>query len=91
VLEGASALAVAMALCCAGSELATALGVAGASISVITALTVALASAAPRALRPLVPSAEGLACIILQARARARGARRRPRRAPQGRLSARAP
>jgi len=83
VLEGASALAVAMALCCAGSELATALGVAGASISVITALTVALASAAPRALRPLVPSAEGLACIILQARARARAAPAAARAAPR--------
>ena len=66
VVEGASALAVALVICFLGSELAAALGFAGASISVITAVTVALATAAPRHLRSLIPSAEGLACIILQ-------------------------
>lgn len=65
-MEGASALAVALVICFLGSELAAALGFAGASISVITAVTVALATAAPRHLRSLTPSAEGLACIILQ-------------------------
>ena len=66
VLEGASALAVALAVCFVGSELAAALGVPGATISVVTALTVVLATAVPRLLQGLVPSAEGLACIILQ-------------------------
>ena len=66
VLEGASALAVALGVCFMGSELAVALGFPGATISVVTGLTVAMATAVPGLLRGLVPSAEGLACIILQ-------------------------
>ena len=66
MLEGASALAVAFGVCFAGSELAAALGFPGATISVVTGLTVAAATAVPGLLQGLVPSAEGLACIILQ-------------------------
>ena len=56
VLEGASALAVALAVCFVGSELAAALGFPGATISVVTALTVAMATAVPRLLQGLVPA-----------------------------------
>ena len=66
VLEGASALAVALGVCFVGSELAGALGFPGATISAVTGLTVAMATAVPGLLQGLVPSAEGLACIILQ-------------------------
>ena len=66
VLEGATALALAAAICHAGTSIAAALKYRGGSITVITALTVALATAFPRLLAPLTASGEGLAAILMQ-------------------------
>jgi uncharacterized membrane protein len=66
VLEGATALAVSAAICCAGTALAGAMRYRGGGITVITFLTVALATAAPRLVAPLTASGEGLAAILMQ-------------------------
>ncbi|KAL3143469.1 hypothetical protein ABBQ38_002280 [Trebouxia sp. C0009 RCD-2024] len=66
VLEGATAVGVACLICQLGSQGAQALGLPGAVIPVVTGITVALATAAPQMLKPLVPSAEGLAAILMQ-------------------------
>ncbi|GAB4821763.1 hypothetical protein N2152v2_008809 [Parachlorella kessleri] len=66
VLHGATALALAAAICFAGSSIAAALRYKGGSITVITAITVVLATAVPRLLAPLTASGEGLAAILMQ-------------------------
>jgi len=66
VLEGLTAVAISACICHAGTCAAAALGAPGQSITIITGITVALATAAPKLLAPLVPSAEGLAQILMQ-------------------------
>ncbi|PRW59633.1 putative membrane -like [Chlorella sorokiniana] len=66
VLHGATALAVAAAICFAGTQIAQALRYKGGSITVITAITVTLATLFPRLLAPLRASGEGLAAILMQ-------------------------
>jgi uncharacterized membrane protein len=64
-LPSATAVALAACLCHAGALLSSALGAPGGTIPAATALTVALATAAPRALAPLVPSGEAVANVLL--------------------------
>ncbi|PSC76722.1 putative membrane -like isoform X2 isoform A [Micractinium conductrix] len=66
VLHGATALALAAAICFAGTSIATALRYTGGSITVITAITVTLATLFPAVLAPLRASGEGLAAILMQ-------------------------
>ncbi|KAF5841251.1 hypothetical protein DUNSADRAFT_13705 [Dunaliella salina] len=66
ILEGLTALTISAVICHIATCLAGALGAPGQSITIITALTVMLATAAPKALAPLVGSAEGLAQILMQ-------------------------
>ena len=66
VLQAATALALSATICHIGVESARASGVAGGGIPFITVITVLLATAAPKALTPLVPTAEGLAAILMQ-------------------------
>ena len=66
VLQAATALALSATICHIGVESARAFGVAGGGIPFITVITVLLATAAPKALTPLVPTAEGLAAILMQ-------------------------
>lgn len=66
VLHGATALALAAAICFAGTSIAAALRYKGGSITVITAITVTLATLFPRLLAPLRASGEGLAAILMQ-------------------------
>lgn len=66
VLEGATALGLACLICQLGSRGARMLGLPGAVIPVVTGITVALATSVPQVLRPLVPSAEGFAAILMQ-------------------------
>ena len=66
VLQAATALALSATICHIGVESARACGVAGGGIPFITVITVLLATAAPKALTPLVPTAEGLAAILMQ-------------------------
>ena len=68
VLEGATALALSMVLCWAGSWLASLWGLSGTLIPIATALTVALATLFPTLLQPLVASGEGIAAIVLHVR-----------------------
>lgn len=73
VLHGATALALAAAICFAGTQAAAALKYKGGSITLITAITVTLATLFPRLLAPLRASGEGLAAILMQARCVAAG------------------
>ncbi|EFJ49253.1 hypothetical protein VOLCADRAFT_120770 [Volvox carteri f. nagariensis] len=66
VPEGLAALSISAAVCYVCVSAARVWGIPGQSITLITALTVALATAAPRQLAPLVPSAEGLAQLLMQ-------------------------
>ena len=66
VLQAATALALSATICHIGVESARACGVTGGGIPFITVITVLLATAAPKALTPLVPTAEGLAAILMQ-------------------------
>ena len=66
-MEALAALSVSAGICYVGVAAARTWGVPGQAITIITALTVALATLAPRRLAPLVPSAEGLAQILMQA------------------------
>lgn len=66
LLEGLTSLTISAVICHVATCLASALGAPGQSITIITALTVMLATAAPKALAPLVGSAEGLAQILMQ-------------------------
>ncbi|KAL4435946.1 hypothetical protein ABPG77_000708 [Micractinium sp. CCAP 211/92] len=66
VLHGATALALASAICFVGTQVAAAMRYKGGSITVITAITVTLATLFPRLLAPLRASGEGLAAILMQ-------------------------
>lgn len=66
VYSGGLALALAAAVCHVGTQLAAALGAPSQGVTIITAITVALATAAPRPLGALAPSAEGLATLLMQ-------------------------
>ena len=66
MLEAATGIALSSCICYLGQQLAAAVGYPSASISVITVLTVVLATCVPKRLAPLVPSAEGIAYILLQ-------------------------
>lgn len=66
VLEGATAVGLACLICQMGSRGAQALGLPGAVIPVVTGITVTLATCVPGLLKPLVPSAEGIAAILMQ-------------------------
>ncbi|GLC33754.1 hypothetical protein PLESTB_000112100 [Pleodorina starrii] len=66
VPEALAALSLSAAVCYVSVSAARCWGIPGQSISLITALTVTLATAAPRLMAPLVPSAEGLAQLLMQ-------------------------
>ena len=66
VVHGATSLALSAVLCWGGVALSRAAGAPQFALVAITALAVALATAFPRQLAPLVPSAEGLSTIIMQ-------------------------
>ena len=66
VLQAATALALSATICHIGVESARACGIVGGGIPFITVITVLLATAVPKALTPLVPTAEGLAAILMQ-------------------------
>ncbi|KAG2485644.1 hypothetical protein HYH03_015616 [Edaphochlamys debaryana] len=66
VPEALAALSLSAAICYLGTSLARTWGAPGQAITIITGLTVAVATLFPRALAPMVPSAEGLAQILMQ-------------------------
>ncbi|KAG2435054.1 hypothetical protein HYH02_012051 [Chlamydomonas schloesseri] len=66
VTEALTSLSIAAAICYVAVALAKLWGMPGQAITLITGLTVALATAVPGRLAPLVPSAEGLAQILMQ-------------------------
>ncbi|KAF5743511.1 hypothetical protein HS088_TW08G00095 [Tripterygium wilfordii] len=66
VLQTATALAVAFAICKAGSYLTKSLGVQGGSLPAITAIVVLLATAFPTQFAYLAPSGEAMALILMQ-------------------------
>lgn len=65
VYKGMASVALSAAVCHVGTQLAAAWGAPAQSISVITGLTVALATALPKALGALAPSASGLSAILM--------------------------
>ncbi|KAG2425993.1 hypothetical protein HXX76_013364 [Chlamydomonas incerta] len=66
VTEALTSLSISAAICYIAVALARVWGMPGQAITLITGLTVALATAVPRRLAALVPSAEGLAQILMQ-------------------------
>ncbi len=68
VSEGLAALSVSALVCYTAAWLARSWGASGQAITFITAISVALATLLPGRLAPLVPSAEGLAQILMQVR-----------------------
>jgi hypothetical protein len=66
VPEGLAALSISAVVCYVAHGLARAIGLPEQFITVVTAITVLLATAMPAKLQPLVPSAEGLAAILMQ-------------------------
>lgn len=66
VLHGCTALAIASVICHLAHVASGRVGQPGMVIPIITGLTVTLATAVPRLLAPIVPSAEGLAAILMQ-------------------------
>jgi hypothetical protein len=66
VPEGLLALSISALICYVSHGLARAIGMPPQFITIVTAVTVALATVAPARLAPLVPSAEGLAQILMQ-------------------------
>eukprot|EP00198_Chlamydomonas_reinhardtii_P012311 XP_001701648.1 predicted protein [Chlamydomonas reinhardtii] len=66
VTEALTSLSISAAICYIAVALARVWDMPGQAITLMTGLTVALATALPRRLAPLVPSAEGLAQILMQ-------------------------
>lgn len=66
VSEGLAALSVSALVCYTAVWMARSWGASGQAITFITGLTVALATLLPGRLAPLVPSAEGIAQILMQ-------------------------
>ncbi|GIM12969.1 hypothetical protein Vretimale_16155, partial [Volvox reticuliferus] len=66
VPEALAALSISASVCYIAVSAAKVWGMPGQAITIITALSVALATAVPRLLAPLVPSAEGLAQLLMQ-------------------------
>ncbi|GLI59685.1 hypothetical protein VaNZ11_001627 [Volvox africanus] len=66
VPEALAALSLSASVCYIAVSAAKLWGVPGQAITIITALSVALATAVPRMLAPLVPSAEGMAQLLMQ-------------------------
>ncbi|KAJ0042025.1 hypothetical protein Pint_17522 [Pistacia integerrima] len=66
VLRFATALAVALAICKAGTYLAKYFGIQGGSLPAITAIVVILATALPAQFNKLAPAGEAMALILMQ-------------------------
>jgi hypothetical protein len=72
-MEGLFALCISTAICFTATTVTSRLGATGQTLTLITALTVAVATLFPRRLEPIIPSAEGLAAILMQVRLAAGG------------------
>ncbi|GMH08960.1 hypothetical protein Nepgr_010800 [Nepenthes gracilis] len=66
VLQSATAIAVSLAICKAGSYAAKSFGIQGGSLPVITAIVVILATVFPRLFNHLAPAGEAMAMILMQ-------------------------
>ncbi|GIL68447.1 hypothetical protein Vafri_21724 [Volvox africanus] len=66
VPEALAALSISASVCYIAVSAAKSWGVPGQAITIITALSLTLATAVPRMLAPLVPSAEGMAQLLMQ-------------------------
>ncbi|GAB4858306.1 hypothetical protein Ancab_009779 [Ancistrocladus abbreviatus] len=66
VLQSATALAVSLAICKAGSYVTKSFGIPGGSLPAITAIVVLLATIFPRLFNHLAPAGEAMALILMQ-------------------------
>lgn len=66
VLQFATALSVAFAICKVGTFLAEYFGIQGGSLPAITAIVVILATALPTQFNKLAPAGEAMALILMQ-------------------------